>query len=194
MLNNTKLRHFWAHIVNWAPRHARKTFIVLARGVGRKRFLSTKRRFVALLSFFKPHSANRIAGLIIERNKCLQAILGNRNDKGFLDILCLCMCIWINDNGINGLTCHGLYSKNLVDTWYAWVVLLDYDLFQSVLNNARSVLISSRPVVKYTFHFTVTDEDNDLHLTFSTHTKTFRSLHIYYNDLILIGGCWLRQS
>ena len=30
MLNNTKLRHFWAQIVSWAPRHARKTFIVLA--------------------------------------------------------------------------------------------------------------------------------------------------------------------
>ena len=29
MLNNTKLRHFWAQIVSWAPRHARKTFIVL---------------------------------------------------------------------------------------------------------------------------------------------------------------------
>ena len=32
MLNNTKLRHFWAQIVSWAPRHARKTFIVLALG------------------------------------------------------------------------------------------------------------------------------------------------------------------
>ena len=32
MLNNTKLRHFWARIVSWAPRHARKTFIVLAPG------------------------------------------------------------------------------------------------------------------------------------------------------------------
>ena len=28
----TKLRHFWAQIVSWAPRHARKTFIVLAPG------------------------------------------------------------------------------------------------------------------------------------------------------------------
>ena len=26
MLNNTKLRHFWAQIASWAPRHARKTF------------------------------------------------------------------------------------------------------------------------------------------------------------------------
>ena len=26
VLNNTKLRHFWAQIVSWAPRHARKTF------------------------------------------------------------------------------------------------------------------------------------------------------------------------
>ena len=33
MLNNTKLRHFWAQIVSWAPRHARKTFIVLAPGL-----------------------------------------------------------------------------------------------------------------------------------------------------------------
>ena len=33
MLNNTKLRHFWAQIVSWAPRHARKTFIVLALGL-----------------------------------------------------------------------------------------------------------------------------------------------------------------
>ena len=33
MLNNTKLRHFWAQIVSWAPRHARKTFIVLAPDV-----------------------------------------------------------------------------------------------------------------------------------------------------------------
>ena len=33
MLNNTKLRHFWAQIVSWAPRHARKTFIVLAPGI-----------------------------------------------------------------------------------------------------------------------------------------------------------------
>ena len=32
MLNNTKLRHFWAQIVSWAPRHGRKTFIVLAQG------------------------------------------------------------------------------------------------------------------------------------------------------------------
>ena len=32
MLSNTKLRHFWAQIVSWAPRHARKTFIVLAPG------------------------------------------------------------------------------------------------------------------------------------------------------------------
>ena len=32
MLNNTKLRHFWAQIVSWAPRHARKTFIVSAPG------------------------------------------------------------------------------------------------------------------------------------------------------------------
>ena len=32
VLNNTKLRHFWAQIVSWAPRHARKTFIVLAPG------------------------------------------------------------------------------------------------------------------------------------------------------------------
>ena len=30
VLNNTKLRHFWAQIVSRAPRHARKTFIVLA--------------------------------------------------------------------------------------------------------------------------------------------------------------------
>ena len=30
LLNNTELRHFWAQIVSWAPRHARKTFIVLA--------------------------------------------------------------------------------------------------------------------------------------------------------------------
>ena len=28
-----KLRHFWAQIVSWAPRHARKTFIVLAHGL-----------------------------------------------------------------------------------------------------------------------------------------------------------------
>ena len=28
-----KLRHFWAPIVSWAPRHARKTFIVLAPGL-----------------------------------------------------------------------------------------------------------------------------------------------------------------
>ena len=27
-----KLRHFWAQIVSWAPRHAQKTFIVLAPG------------------------------------------------------------------------------------------------------------------------------------------------------------------
>ena len=33
MLNNTKLRHFWAQIVSWAPIHARKTFIILAPGV-----------------------------------------------------------------------------------------------------------------------------------------------------------------
>ena len=33
VLNNTKLRHFWAQIVSWAPRHARKTFIVLAPGI-----------------------------------------------------------------------------------------------------------------------------------------------------------------
>ena len=33
VLNNTKLHHFWAQIVSWAPRHARKTFIVLAQGV-----------------------------------------------------------------------------------------------------------------------------------------------------------------
>ena len=33
MLNNTQLRHFWAQIVSWAPRHARKTFIVLAQGL-----------------------------------------------------------------------------------------------------------------------------------------------------------------
>ena len=30
VLNNTKLRHFWAQIVSWAPIHARKTFIILA--------------------------------------------------------------------------------------------------------------------------------------------------------------------
>ena len=30
VLNNTKLHHFWVQIVSWAPRHARKTFIVLA--------------------------------------------------------------------------------------------------------------------------------------------------------------------
>ena len=34
MLSNTKLRHFWAQIVSWAPRHARKSFIVLAPGRG----------------------------------------------------------------------------------------------------------------------------------------------------------------
>ena len=28
-----KLRHFWAQIVSWATRHARKTFIVLAPGM-----------------------------------------------------------------------------------------------------------------------------------------------------------------
>ena len=33
VLNNMKLRHFWAQIVSWAPRHARKTFIVLAPGI-----------------------------------------------------------------------------------------------------------------------------------------------------------------
>ena len=33
VLNNTKLRHFWAQIGSWAPRHARKTFIVLAPGL-----------------------------------------------------------------------------------------------------------------------------------------------------------------
>ena len=32
VLNNTKLRHFWAQIVSWAPIHARKTFIILAPG------------------------------------------------------------------------------------------------------------------------------------------------------------------
>ena len=31
VLNNTKLRHFWAQIVSWAPIHARKTFIILAQ-------------------------------------------------------------------------------------------------------------------------------------------------------------------
>ena len=30
VLNNTKLCHFWAQIASWAPRHVRKTFIVLA--------------------------------------------------------------------------------------------------------------------------------------------------------------------
>ena len=30
VLNNTKLRHFWAQIVSWAPIHVRKTFIILA--------------------------------------------------------------------------------------------------------------------------------------------------------------------
>ena len=30
VLNNTKLRHFWAQIVSWAPIHARKTFIIMA--------------------------------------------------------------------------------------------------------------------------------------------------------------------
>ena len=34
VLSNTKLRHFWAQIVSWAPRHARKSFIVLAPGRG----------------------------------------------------------------------------------------------------------------------------------------------------------------
>ena len=34
VLNNTKFRHFWAQIVSWAPRHARKMFIVLAPGHG----------------------------------------------------------------------------------------------------------------------------------------------------------------
>ena len=34
VLSNTKLRHFWAQIVSWAPRHARKSFIVLASGRG----------------------------------------------------------------------------------------------------------------------------------------------------------------
>ena len=29
----TKLRNFWAQIASWAPRHARKTFIVLAPGI-----------------------------------------------------------------------------------------------------------------------------------------------------------------
>ena len=33
MLEHTKLRHFWPQIVSWAPRHARKTFIVLGPGV-----------------------------------------------------------------------------------------------------------------------------------------------------------------
>ena len=32
VLNNTKLRHFWAQIVSWAPIHARKTSIILAPG------------------------------------------------------------------------------------------------------------------------------------------------------------------
>ena len=35
VLNNTKLRHFWAQIVSWAPIHARKTFIILAPGHSR---------------------------------------------------------------------------------------------------------------------------------------------------------------
>ena len=30
VLSNRKLCHFWAQIVSWAPRHARKSFIVLA--------------------------------------------------------------------------------------------------------------------------------------------------------------------
>ena len=30
VLNNTKLRHFWAQIVSWVPTHARKMFIILA--------------------------------------------------------------------------------------------------------------------------------------------------------------------
>ena len=34
VLSNTKLRHVWAQIVSWAPRHARKSFIVLAPGRG----------------------------------------------------------------------------------------------------------------------------------------------------------------
>ena len=34
VLNNTKLRHFWAQIVSWAPIHARKTFIILAPALG----------------------------------------------------------------------------------------------------------------------------------------------------------------
>ena len=40
VLNNTKLRHFWAQIVSWAPIHARKTFIILAPGQRGLKFIS----------------------------------------------------------------------------------------------------------------------------------------------------------
>ena len=42
VLNNTKLRHFWAQIVSWAPIHARKTFIILAPGLTRNFFVFGK--------------------------------------------------------------------------------------------------------------------------------------------------------
>ena len=46
VLNNTKLRHFWAQIVSWAPIHARKTFIILAPGLapGSKSLLPPKKK------------------------------------------------------------------------------------------------------------------------------------------------------
>ena len=42
MLEHTKLRHFWAQIVSWAPRYARKTFIVPGPGLHFTKVPTTK--------------------------------------------------------------------------------------------------------------------------------------------------------
>ena len=61
VLNNTKLRHFWAQIVSWAPIHARKTFIILAPGMtswtsfftGFKFHFTNKRIHISLFEWLK---------------------------------------------------------------------------------------------------------------------------------------------
>ena len=50
MLNNTKARHFCAQIVSWAPRHARKTFIVLAQGANTFRLCTFPVEYPQLLT------------------------------------------------------------------------------------------------------------------------------------------------
>ena len=94
MLNNTKLRHFWAQIVSWAPRHARKTFIVLVPG--QVDFLWSISRYVLIyrLRYNNGHVGNIYGGIATREKSSNAATFKGCVSFTFGSVTRLCLMIW----------------------------------------------------------------------------------------------------